>query len=195
MLDTPPTRQALDFLEAPERIVSFLDSGALRLALRPWFDEAGRLQATSRLAFLGRSFESWLDEVEGLDLLRDELVAVRNDLEAWRVDAVEAQWQACRDAITEALDHIEPTRATAEQTDELEVLLEAVNDVLSPPAPWPDPQPPRRPHPLGQSFALLDPVGHHDPATGDDHREVGLREKLRAGSVLITRGADGMFAE
>ena len=71
VLDTPPTRQALDFLEAPERIVGFLDSGALRLALRPWFDEEGRLQATSRLGFVGRSFESWLDEVAGLDLLRD----------------------------------------------------------------------------------------------------------------------------
>jgi len=32
VLDTPPTRQALDFLEAPARIVGFLDSGALRVA-------------------------------------------------------------------------------------------------------------------------------------------------------------------
>jgi anion-transporting ArsA/GET3 family ATPase len=36
ILDTPPTSQALDFLEAPERIVGFLDSGALRIALKPW---------------------------------------------------------------------------------------------------------------------------------------------------------------
>jgi anion-transporting ArsA/GET3 family ATPase len=71
ILDTPPTRQALDFLEAPQRIVGFLDSGALRVALRPWFDEAGRLRATSRWGSMGRSFESWLDEVVGLDLLRD----------------------------------------------------------------------------------------------------------------------------
>ena len=71
VLDTPPTRQALDFLEAPERIVGFLDSGALRMALRPWFDEAGRLQATSRLGGVGRGLEAWLDEVAGLDLLRD----------------------------------------------------------------------------------------------------------------------------
>jgi anion-transporting ArsA/GET3 family ATPase len=71
VLDTPPTRQALDFLEAPQRIVGFLDSGALRVALRPWFDEAGRLRAASRWGAMGRSFESWLDEVVGLDLLRD----------------------------------------------------------------------------------------------------------------------------
>jgi len=71
VLDTPPTRQALDFLEAPARIVGFLDSGALRVALRPWFDEQGRLKATARLGGLGRRAERFLDEVVGLDLLRD----------------------------------------------------------------------------------------------------------------------------
>ncbi len=71
ILDTPPTRQALDFLEAPARIVGFLDSGALRLALRPWFDEQGRLKAAARLGGLGRRAERFLDEVVGLDLLRD----------------------------------------------------------------------------------------------------------------------------
>jgi anion-transporting ArsA/GET3 family ATPase len=71
VLDTPPTRQALDFLEAPSRIVGFLDSGALRVALKPWFDERGRLRAVRRLGPLGRGFEGWLDQVVGLDLLRD----------------------------------------------------------------------------------------------------------------------------
>jgi len=71
VLDTPPTRQALDFLEAPTRIVGFLDSGALRLALRPWFDAKGQLRPTAKLGRLGRRFESYLDEVVGLDLLRE----------------------------------------------------------------------------------------------------------------------------
>jgi anion-transporting ArsA/GET3 family ATPase len=71
VLDTPPTRQALDFLEAPARIVGFLDSGALKVALRPWFDEQGRLKATARWGGLGRRAERFLDEVVGLDLLRD----------------------------------------------------------------------------------------------------------------------------
>jgi anion-transporting ArsA/GET3 family ATPase len=71
ILDTPPTRQALDFLEAPERIVSFLDSGAIRIALKPWFDRRGRLRATSRLGPLGRGLESLLDRMVGLALLRD----------------------------------------------------------------------------------------------------------------------------
>jgi len=38
VLDTPPTRQALDFLEAP-RGYRVLESGALRIALKPWFAE------------------------------------------------------------------------------------------------------------------------------------------------------------
>jgi anion-transporting ArsA/GET3 family ATPase len=71
ILDTPPTRQALDFLEAPARIVAFLDSGALRIALKNWFDEDGRLKAASRWGLLGRRAERFLDEVVGMDLLRD----------------------------------------------------------------------------------------------------------------------------
>lgn len=71
VLDTPPTRQALDFLEAPERIVGFLDSGVAQLAGREWFDEAGRLKAGKRFGPLGRGLEKWLDHVVGLQLLRD----------------------------------------------------------------------------------------------------------------------------
>ena len=71
ILDTPPTRQALDFLGAPERIVSFLDSGALRIALKPWFDADGKLKATAKLGILGRNVESFLDRMVGLELLRD----------------------------------------------------------------------------------------------------------------------------
>jgi anion-transporting ArsA/GET3 family ATPase len=94
VLDTPPTRQALDFLEAPERIIAFLDSGALRIALKPWFDAGGRLRAGARLGPLGRSFEGWLDEVVGLDLLRDmaEFFAAFSPLFAgFRERAVEVQ--------------------------------------------------------------------------------------------------------
>jgi len=42
VLDTPPTRHALDFLEAPDRLLAFLDVGVLRFFLRPYF-KAGRL--------------------------------------------------------------------------------------------------------------------------------------------------------
>ena len=71
LLDTPPTAQAIEFLEAPQRVVSFLESGALKIALQPWFDDRGKLRATSGLGFVGRGLESFLDRVVGLDLLRD----------------------------------------------------------------------------------------------------------------------------
>jgi anion-transporting ArsA/GET3 family ATPase len=71
ILDTPPTRQALDFLQAPERIVGFLDSGAVKIGLHQWFDAKGRVKATARVPLVGRRIESFLDEIIGLDLLRD----------------------------------------------------------------------------------------------------------------------------
>lgn len=75
ILDTPPTREAIDFLEAPQRIVDFLDSGALKIALRRWFDDDGHLHATSgflsRLGFVDRRLEAFLDRIVGLKLLRD----------------------------------------------------------------------------------------------------------------------------
>jgi anion-transporting ArsA/GET3 family ATPase len=71
ILDTPPTRQALDFLEAPSRIVGFLDSGALKIALRDWFDESGHLDAG--WGFLSRRLEGLLDRVVGIEFLQDML--------------------------------------------------------------------------------------------------------------------------
>ncbi len=70
VLDTPPTRQAIDFLEAPERIVSFLDSGALRIALKNWFDPDGHL-VTRGGRVVSRGIEALLDRTIGLALVRD----------------------------------------------------------------------------------------------------------------------------
>ena len=42
VLDTPPTRHALDFLEAPDRLMGFLDTSVLKWVLKPYF-VAGRL--------------------------------------------------------------------------------------------------------------------------------------------------------
>jgi len=71
ILDTPPAQQAIDFLSAPERITGFLDSGGVRIALKPWFDSGGRLRGTAKLGFLGRNVEAFFDHMIGLDLLRD----------------------------------------------------------------------------------------------------------------------------
>lgn len=65
LLDTPPTRNALDFLDAPQRLHSFLDSRALQLLLKP---------ATGGLGLLGRGagmFTSLLKRALGVDLLSD----------------------------------------------------------------------------------------------------------------------------
>jgi len=70
ILDTPPTREALEFLDAPKRIVSFLDSGALRVALKPWFDQEGHFRPKA-LPGLGMPLEVLLDRMVGIDLLRD----------------------------------------------------------------------------------------------------------------------------
>lgn len=74
----------------------------------------------------------------GLDLLRDEVRAVDGDIGAWRTPEVEQHWQACRAALAESLEHIEPTRRTALRTDELETLLDAVTDVVEPLDVWQD---------------------------------------------------------
>ena len=70
ILDTPPTRQALDFLGAPDRIVGFLDSGAVKLALKPWWDEGGGIGGMG-LRLAARGAEEVADRVVGKRLLRD----------------------------------------------------------------------------------------------------------------------------
>ncbi|MDX6399235.1 MAG: hypothetical protein QOJ43_2643 [Gaiellaceae bacterium] len=65
VLDTPPTRNALDFLDAPERLSRFVDSRSLQFFLKP-----GRLG----LKVFGRGsgiLFSVLKRVTGVDLLRD----------------------------------------------------------------------------------------------------------------------------
>ena len=66
ILDTPPTRQALDFLEAPDRIVDFLDSGAVKLALNPWWEKGP-------IKFAAKGVEGLADKLIGNRLLADML--------------------------------------------------------------------------------------------------------------------------
>jgi anion-transporting ArsA/GET3 family ATPase len=65
VLDTPPSRNALDFLDAPERLARFIDSRSLQFFLAP-----GR----RGLRFLGRGtgvLFGVLKRVTGIDLLKD----------------------------------------------------------------------------------------------------------------------------
>lgn len=69
VLDTPPTRHALDFLEAPDRLMGFLDTGVLRWFLRPYF-VAGRL--TLKVATrTGAMALKLVDRYLGLQFLQD----------------------------------------------------------------------------------------------------------------------------
>jgi anion-transporting ArsA/GET3 family ATPase len=69
VLDTPPTRHALDFLEAPDRLLDFLDTSTLRWFLKPYF-VAGRL--TVRVASrTGAAALKVADRFLGLQFLQD----------------------------------------------------------------------------------------------------------------------------
>ena len=69
ILDTPPTRHALDFLDAPDRMLSFLDTSVLRFLLKPYF-VAGRLtfKVASRTGAMALKV---VDRALGLQFLRD----------------------------------------------------------------------------------------------------------------------------
>jgi anion-transporting ArsA/GET3 family ATPase len=65
VLDTPPTRHALDFIDAPERMTRFIEGKSLKFFLKP-----GRLG----MRVLGRSggiLFSALKRITGIDLLQD----------------------------------------------------------------------------------------------------------------------------
>ena len=74
----------------------------------------------------------------GLDLLHDELIAVRAELDAWAVDELADQRRACAAAIVESLEAIAEARRVVDTTSELEAVLEAVAEVVEPLDVWAD---------------------------------------------------------
>jgi anion-transporting ArsA/GET3 family ATPase len=72
VLDTPPSRNALDFLDAPDRLTSFLEGRAVKVFLAP-AGITGRILGTGTgLVFSG------LKRVTGIDLLQDLSVFFRS---------------------------------------------------------------------------------------------------------------------
>lgn len=69
VLDTPPTKQALDFLDAPGRLSDFLDRDVLKWFLKPYLS-AGRagMKALNRT---GAVFFKLLERVTGIEFLKD----------------------------------------------------------------------------------------------------------------------------
>lgn len=69
VLDTPPASSALAFLDAPKRVLDFVDGRVLRYFLKPYF-VAGRL-AIHPKTIVGRTFLRILDSAVGLQFLRE----------------------------------------------------------------------------------------------------------------------------
>lgn len=69
VLDTPPASSALAFIDAPKRVLEFLDGRVLRYLLKPYF-VAGRL-ALQPKTIVGKTLLAALDRTVGLDFLRD----------------------------------------------------------------------------------------------------------------------------
>ena len=65
VLDTPPTRNALDFLDAPDRLARFIDSRSLQFFLKPGLFGVKAFGRGTGLLF------SMLKRITGVDLLRD----------------------------------------------------------------------------------------------------------------------------
>jgi anion-transporting ArsA/GET3 family ATPase len=72
VLDTPPSRNALDFLDAPDRLTSFLEGRALRVFLAPTGLAAKVMGRGTSMVF------SVLKRVTGVDLLQDLSVFFRS---------------------------------------------------------------------------------------------------------------------
>ena len=72
VLDTPPSRNALDFLDAPDRLTRFFQGRAIRLFMRP-AGLSGRILGRGTGVVFGM-----LQRVTGVDLLRDLSVFFRS---------------------------------------------------------------------------------------------------------------------
>lgn len=69
VLDTPPTKHALDFLEAPKRMTEAFDESTLEIFLKPWAETSKK-----SFGFLGRALNrvvKKVDSVLGLKFVED----------------------------------------------------------------------------------------------------------------------------
>lgn len=106
----------------------------LRPAYEAFSTQAERVQAARRVVLsclpVGRVTPAPVPV--GLDLLRDEVAAVAEQMDAWRVPQVEEQWRRCRAALDEAAAALPAAHRIAATSGELEELLGAVSDVVEP---------------------------------------------------------------
>ena len=69
VIDTPPTRNALDFLDAPKRMTDFFESRVLRWFLLPYMKGAGGLMKVANVAAV--TFLRVVKKIVGTEVLED----------------------------------------------------------------------------------------------------------------------------
>jgi len=69
VIDTPPTRNALDFLDAPKRMTDFLESRVLRWFLMPYMKAGGGLMRVANVAAM--TFLKVVKRIVGAEVLQD----------------------------------------------------------------------------------------------------------------------------
>ena len=69
VIDTPPTRNALDFLDAPKRMTDFLESRVLRWFLMPYMKAGGGLMRVANVAAM--TFLKVVKRIVGTEVLQD----------------------------------------------------------------------------------------------------------------------------
>ena len=69
VIDTPPTRNALDFLDAPKRMTDFFESKVLRWFLMPYMRAGGGLMRVANVA--ATTFLKVVKRIVGADVLQD----------------------------------------------------------------------------------------------------------------------------
>ena len=69
VIDTPPTRNALDFLDAPRRMIEFFDSRVLRWFLMPYVRAGGGIMRAANIA--GTAFLRIVRKIIGAEVLDD----------------------------------------------------------------------------------------------------------------------------
>jgi anion-transporting ArsA/GET3 family ATPase len=113
VLDTPPTRNALDFLDAPKRLSTFIDSRALQLFAAPGrvglrllgrgtgvaFSLIRRATGVDMLQDLSEFFRSFGDMSEGFRERADRVNALLADSRTAFVLVTSPQWSAIEEAV------------------------------------------------------------------------------------------------
>ena len=115
VLDTPPTRHALDFLEAPERLMGFLDASVLRYVLRPYF-VAGRLtlKVATRTGALALKVADRVLGVQFLQDLSEFFLAFEGMYDGFKQRAAEVQ-KLLRDPRSAFVLVAAPTKASLDE--------------------------------------------------------------------------------